>query len=58
MDCYKAAMNHFRPVWDDNISEITVDDLQECMDDCPAGKRTMENMKAQMREKIEILNRK
>ena len=46
MDCYRAAMNHFSSVWHDHMSEITVDDLQECMDECPAGKRTMENMKA------------
>lgn len=46
MDCYKAAMNHFMPLWHDSMSDITVDDLQECMDECPAGKRTMENMKA------------
>ncbi|MBO5953446.1 MAG: tyrosine-type recombinase/integrase [Oscillospiraceae bacterium] len=46
MDCYRAAMNHFRPVWYEPVCDITVDDLQECMDDCTAGKRTLENMKA------------
>ena len=46
MDCYRAAMNHFKPVWYAQMKEITVDDLQECMDECSAGKRTMENMKA------------
>ena len=46
MDCYRAAMNHFRSVWHQQMGEITVDDLQECMDECPAGKRTTENMKA------------
>lgn len=45
MDCYRAAMNHFRPVWNEPMNEITVDDLQECMDDV-SGKRTQENMKA------------
>lgn len=45
MDCYRAAMNHFRPVWYQPILNITVDDLQECMDDTP-GKRTQQNMKA------------
>lgn len=44
--CYRAAMNHFKSIWHEQIREITVDDLQECMDECPAGKRTMENMKA------------
>ena len=46
MDCYRAAMNHFKSLWCERMSEITVDDLQECMDECPAGKRTMQNMKA------------
>lgn len=46
MDCYRAALKHFRPVWNEPMRDITVDDLQECMDDCTAGKRTLENMKA------------
>lgn len=46
MDCYQAAMNYFRPVWLCRLEDITVDDLQECLDDCPKGKRTRENMKA------------
>lgn len=45
MDCYRAAMNHFRPVWHQPMLNITVDDLQDCMDDVP-GKRTQQNMKA------------
>lgn len=45
MDCYRAALKHFAPVWNEPMREITVDDLQECMDDV-AGKRTQENMKA------------
>ena len=44
MDCYRAAMKHFRPAWNEPMRDITVDDLQECMDDCDAGKRTLENM--------------
>lgn len=46
MDCYRSAMKYFRPVYHLKISDITIDDLQECMDDCPKGKRTRENMKA------------
>lgn len=46
MDCYRAALKHFRPVWNESMMDITVDDLQECMDECSAGKRTVENMKA------------
>lgn len=45
MDCYKAAIKYFKPVWNFNISDITVDDLQECIDDCPKGKRTRQNMR-------------
>lgn len=45
MDCYRAAMKHFSPVWNEPMRDITVDDLQECMDDV-SGKRTQENMKA------------
>lgn len=44
MDCYRAAMKKFMPVWNLPISQITVDDLQECMDEVN-GKRTQENMK-------------
>lgn len=45
MDCYRAAMKHFSPLWYEKVRDITVDDLQECMDDV-TGKRTQENMKA------------
>lgn len=44
MDCYRAAIKKFAPVWNLPVGEITVDDLQECMDDVP-GKRTQQNMK-------------
>lgn len=46
MDCYAAAEKYFSPVWPLRFDEIDIDDLQECMDDCPKGKRTRENMKA------------
>ena len=45
MDCYRAAMKHFSPLWNEPFVEITVDDLQECMDET-TGKRTQQNMKA------------
>lgn len=45
LDCYKAAVKYFSPVWMMKMDDITVDDLQECMDECPKGKRTQENMK-------------
>lgn len=46
MDCYSAANKYFEPVWFTPFDVITIDDLQECVDDCPKGKRTRENMKA------------
>ncbi|MEG2000577.1 MAG: tyrosine-type recombinase/integrase [Evtepia sp.] len=46
MNCYKAAMNYFKPIWFSKVADIGVDDLQECLDECPKGKRTRQNMKA------------
>ena len=46
MNCYKAAFAYFRVLWNIKINNIDIDDLQECMDDCPKGKRTRQNMKA------------
>ena len=44
--CYTAAMKHFADVYHMRISDIDIDDLQECLDECPAGKRTRENMRS------------
>lgn len=46
LNCYRAAMNWFRPVWAMQIADIDIDDLQECLSECPRGKRTRQNMKA------------
>ena len=46
MDCYKAAWKYFKPLHFMPFADIDLDDLQECVDDCPHGKRTKENMKA------------
>lgn len=46
MDCYRAAYKHFKPIHHREFSTLVNDDLQHCMDTCPAGKRTKENMKA------------
>lgn len=45
LNCYRAAMKKFAPIHNLPFCEITVDDLQECMDEV-AGKRTQQNMKA------------
>jgi len=46
LDCYRAAFKHLCTIADMPVSEIDVDDLQECIDECPHGKRTRENMRA------------
>ena len=46
MGCYTAAIKHFSDVYHMRLTDIDIDDLQECMDDCPAGKRTRENMRS------------
>ena len=46
MDCYAAAEKYFQPVWPMQFDQIDIDDLQDCVDECPKGKRTRENMKA------------
>lgn len=46
LDCYRAAVKYLAPVYDMTLDQITVDDLQECIDDCGHGKRTQENIRA------------
>lgn len=45
LNCYKAAIKYFSPIWDDLAADIDIDDLQECIDECPKGKATKRNMK-------------
>lgn len=44
MEGYSAAYKHFSPLHHRYIRSITAKDLQECMDACPAGKRTHQLM--------------
>lgn len=46
INCYKAAIKYFEPLYGLQIADVDVDDLQECVDACPHGKRTRENMRA------------
>ena len=46
MDCYKAAFKHYKELWHIRFLGLGIDDLQNCVDECPAGRRTKENMKA------------
>lgn len=43
--CYRAAYAHFKPLHGAKIRSITAGDLQKCLDDCPRGHRTHQNMK-------------
>ena len=42
---YRAAFAYYKSLHDHKIAEITAAELQACMDDCPKGKRTHQNMK-------------
>jgi integrase len=46
MDGYQYAFKYFSSLWATPLPKITIDDLQDCVDECPKGKRTKENMKA------------
>ena len=45
MNCYVSAYKHFAPLHGVFMDLITAEDLQACMDDCDAGKRTHQNMR-------------
>ena len=45
LDGYKAAFVWFSAIHKRQFSEITAEDLQNCVDACTCGKRTKENMK-------------
>ena len=45
MVCYRSAYLHFHDLHNTRMDIITPEDLQACMDACPAGKRTHQNMK-------------
>ena len=46
INCYRAANKYYKDIEHLRFSDIGLDDLQECVSDCPRGKRTKENMKA------------
>lgn len=45
LGCYKAAYKYFAPLHEKKIIKIAPEDLQKCLDDCPRGHRTHQNMK-------------
>lgn len=46
INCYKSAYKYFSTLYYVEISKIKTEHLQKCIDECPHGKRTKENMKA------------
>lgn len=46
MNCYRAGFRLFAPLWNVAMQDLDVDDLQDCLDDSDAGKRTRQNAKA------------
>lgn len=46
MACYKAAWKYLSDLAPLPFASIEIDDLQDCIDECPKGKRTKENIKA------------
>lgn len=46
MSGHRAAMTYFKDIWDVPFSQLSADDLQDCIDACPKSRRTRENMKS------------
>jgi integrase len=46
IDCYKSAYKYFAPLYYVEVAKIRTEHMQKCIDECPHGKRTKENMKA------------
>lgn len=46
MNCYRAGFRLFAPLWNIPMEDIDIDDLQDCLDDSDAGRRTKENARA------------
>ena len=46
LNCYRAGFRLFAPLWNVRMADLGVDDLQDCLDDSDAGRRTQENARA------------
>ena len=46
INCYKSAYKYFSSLYYVEIAKIRTEHMQKCIDECPHGKRTRENMKA------------
>jgi len=45
LDCYRAAIRYFSPLYNERLTDVDIDDLQECINECPRGKATRKNMR-------------
>lgn len=45
-DCYRSAYKYYKDIYYFKFADIKTDLLQGCIDSCPYGRRTKENMKA------------
>lgn len=45
LDCYRAAIKYFAPLYNERVADVDIDDLQECINECPRGKATRKNMR-------------
>lgn len=43
--CYKSAYKHYSDIQGFPFADLNTEDFQLCIDDCPCGSRTRENMK-------------
>lgn len=46
LDCYKAAYKYYNKIYYLPFAQLTTEQFQACIDACPHGRRTKENMKA------------
>ena len=46
INCYKAAYKYLIPIYYMDFSTIRTEHIQSCVDSCPCGKRTKENIRA------------
>ena len=46
INCYKSAYKYFSTLYYVEVAKIRTEHMQKCIDECPHGTRTKENMKA------------
>ena len=46
INCYKSAYKYFSSLYYVEVAKIRTEHMQKCIDECPHGRRTKENMKA------------